>query len=50
MRTGQKLLRITEASEILGVYPNTLRKWDRKGILKAVSEAWHPIGSVVKWF
>lgn len=32
----QKLLRIAEASEILGVHPNTLRKWDKKGILKAV--------------
>ncbi|MGA2910495.1 MAG: helix-turn-helix domain-containing protein [Candidatus Microgenomates bacterium] len=36
MKTRQKLLRITEASELLGVHPNTLRKWDKKGILKAV--------------
>lgn len=32
----QKLLKISEASELLNVHPNTLRKWDRKGILKAV--------------
>ncbi len=30
------LLTITEVSEILKVHPNTLRKWDKKGILKAV--------------
>jgi excisionase family DNA binding protein len=27
---------LSEASQILKVHPNTLRKWDRKGILKAV--------------
>lgn len=32
----QKLLRITEASEILGVHPNTLRKWDKNGVLEAI--------------
>lgn len=31
-----ELLTITEASEVLKVHPNTLRKWDKKGILKAV--------------
>lgn len=31
-----ELLTLTEASEILKVHPNTLRKWDKKGILKAV--------------
>jgi len=31
-----KLLTLAEACEILKVHPNTLRKWDRKGILKAV--------------
>ena len=36
MKKNKKLLRITEASELLGVHPNTLRKWDKKGILKAV--------------
>ena len=36
MKRKQKLLKITEASELLNVHPNTLRKWDKKGILKAV--------------
>lgn len=31
-----ELLTLAEASQILKVHPNTLRKWDRKGILKAV--------------
>lgn len=31
-----KLLKLSEASELLNVHPNTLRIWDRKGILKAV--------------
>lgn len=31
-----ELITISEASEILKVHPNTLRKWDRKGILKAI--------------
>ncbi len=31
-----ELLTLSEASKILKVHPNTLRKWDRKGILKAV--------------
>ena len=31
-----ELLTLTEASEVLKVHPNTLRKWDKKGILKAV--------------
>ncbi len=30
------LLTLTEASGVLKVHPNTLRKWDKKGILKAV--------------
>lgn len=30
------LLTLREASEILKCHPNTLRNWDRKGILKAV--------------
>ena len=30
------LLKISEASELLNVHPNTLRKWDKKGILKAI--------------
>ncbi len=30
------LLTITEVSQMLKAHPNTLRKWDKKGILKAV--------------
>ncbi|MBP9864208.1 helix-turn-helix domain-containing protein [Patescibacteria group bacterium] len=30
------LLTLREASEILKCHPNTLRLWDKKGILKAV--------------
>lgn len=36
MLKKQKLLKLSEAAELLNVHPNTLRKWDRKGILKAV--------------
>jgi len=32
----EKLLKLKEAAEILNVHPNTLRLWDRKGILVAV--------------
>lgn len=31
-----ELLTIQEASDLLNVHPNTLRQWDKKGILKAV--------------
>jgi len=31
-----ELLTLAEACRILKVHPNTLRKWDRKGILVAV--------------
>jgi excisionase family DNA binding protein len=31
-----ELLTLKEASEILKVHPNTLRAWDKKGILVAV--------------
>lgn len=31
-----RLLRIKEAAEILGVNPETLRRWDHSGKLKAV--------------
>ena len=35
--TGKtKLLRIREAAELLGVNPQTLRRWDNEGRLKAV--------------
>lgn len=30
------LLTLREAAEILKCHPNTLRNWDRKGILRAV--------------
>jgi len=30
------LYSLKEACELLKVHPNTLRKWDKKGILKAV--------------
>jgi len=32
----QELLTLKQASELLQVHPNTLRAWDKKGILKAV--------------
>lgn len=31
-----KLLRIREVAEMLGVNPETLRRWDREGKLKAI--------------
>ncbi len=31
-----KLLKIKEVAEMLGVNPETLRRWDRSGKLKAV--------------
>ena len=31
-----ELLTLSEACQILKVHPNTLRKWDKKGILIAV--------------
>lgn len=36
MKRDNKLLKLSEAAEILNVHPNTLRKWDKKGILKAI--------------
>lgn len=36
MEKKQKLLKLSEAAELLNVHPNTLRKWDKKGILKAI--------------
>lgn len=36
MKQDKKLLKLSEAAEILSVHPNTLRKWDKKGILRAV--------------
>jgi len=31
-----EIITLAEASDILGVHPNTLRKWDNKGFLKAI--------------
>lgn len=36
MSEKTKLLRIKEAAEMLGVNPETLRRWDNDGRLKAV--------------
>ena len=35
-RKVPKLLKIREAAEILSVNPETLRRWDRSGKLKAI--------------
>jgi len=32
----EKLLTISQAAEILNVHPETLRRWDRAGKLKAI--------------
>ena len=32
----QEYLTLAEASKLLKVHPNTLRIWDKKGILKAI--------------
>lgn len=31
-----KIITLSEACEILSCHPNTLRKWDNKGYLKAI--------------
>ena len=36
MANKTKLLKIRQAAEMLGVNPETLRRWDRDGTLKAV--------------
>lgn len=36
MPNNIKLLRIREAAEMLGVNPETLRRWDREGRLIAI--------------
>ena len=33
---NNQLLKISETAEILNVHPNTLRKWDKKGVLVAI--------------
>jgi excisionase family DNA binding protein len=35
-QTDNELLKMKEACELLKVHPNTLRQWDKKGVLKAV--------------
>ena len=32
----QEVITLAEACEMLGVHPNTLRKWDNSGYLKAL--------------
>ena len=36
MPRKKRLLRINEAAEMLGVNPETLRRWDNDGILTAI--------------
>lgn len=36
MKKENQLLKLSEAAELLNVHPNTLRHWDKKGILVAV--------------
>ena len=36
MKKDHNLLKISETAKLLNVHPNTLRKWDKKGILVAV--------------
>lgn len=36
MAKTSKMLKIREAAELLGVNPETLRRWDRDGTLKAI--------------
>lgn len=36
MNNKQKLLKIREAAEMLGINPETLRRWDNQGRLQAV--------------
>jgi excisionase family DNA binding protein len=35
-KKNPELLTLKETCEILKVHPNTLRAWDKKGILKAI--------------
>jgi excisionase family DNA binding protein len=36
MNDDTKLIKIREAAELLGINPETLRRWDNEGRLKAV--------------
>ena len=31
-----RLVKVSQAAEILGVHPNTVRRWQKQGVLKAV--------------
>lgn len=35
-QTIPQLLTLSQASKVLSVHPNTLRQWDKKGILESV--------------
>ena len=35
-KDNKELLKLSQVCEMLKVHPNTLRQWDKKGILKAV--------------
>jgi excisionase family DNA binding protein len=35
-RTGERLYKMREACSLLGVHPNTLRRWDKEGKIKTV--------------
>lgn len=35
-QTVPQLLTLSQASKLLSVHPNTLRQWDKKGILQSV--------------
>jgi excisionase family DNA binding protein len=34
---NDKLLKISEAADILGVHPETLRRWDREGKIEPIT-------------
>lgn len=36
MANKKKLLKIREAAELIGVNPETMRRWDRDGTFKAI--------------
>lgn len=36
MRKSTKMLKIREAAELLGVNPQTMRRWDRDGTFKSI--------------
>ena len=36
VKKKKNLLKLSDAAELLNVHPNTLRQWDKNGILKAI--------------